>query len=79
MQAAKPDPAIYTHLAERFDAAPEEIVYVGDHPAYDVVGAIESGYHAVWINRDETEWPEELPEPLHQVSDLHELEALLSG
>ncbi len=78
VQAAKPDPLIYRHLAERFDAAPEEIVYVGDHPAYDVIGSIEAGYQAVWINRDDAEWPRELPRPNHEIADLYELEVLLS-
>lgn len=76
VQAAKPDPLIYRHFAERFDASPEEIVYVGDHPAYDVVGSIDAGYHAVWINREQGAWPDHLPEPVHQVADLHELEKL---
>ena len=75
---AKPDPLIYKHLAARFEALPEEIIYVGDHPVYDVVGSIEAGYHAVWINRDRASWPDDLPGPEHQVSDLHQLEALLS-
>jgi len=79
LMVAKPDPLIYQHFAQRFEASPEEIIYVGDHPAYDVVGAIEAGYHAVWINRDQLEWPGHLPEPEYQVADLHELEALLSG
>ncbi len=78
LQAAKPDPLIYEHLAERFEAPPGHIVYVGDHPAYDVQGSIDAGFHAVWINREQLPWPDDLPEPLHQVSDLHELEALLS-
>lgn len=79
VQAAKPDPQIYRHFAQRFDTAPRQIVYVGDHPHYDVVGSIEAGYHAVWINREQTPWPEDLPDPQHQVADLHELEVLLSG
>lgn len=79
LKVAKPDPLIYEHLAERFDASPSEIVYVGDHPVYDVVGSIEAGYQAIWINREGMPWPEHLPEPPHQVSDLHELEALLNG
>lgn len=77
-QAAKPDPRIFEQLARRFDAAPGEILYVGDHPVYDVVGATGAGYHAVWINRDRSEWPQELPEPGYQVADLLELESLLS-
>jgi putative hydrolase of the HAD superfamily len=78
LQVAKPDPLIYEHLAERFDVSAEEIVYVGDHPDYDVVGAVAAGYQAVWINREQLTWPEHLPEPQHQVVDLHELEALFS-
>jgi len=78
LQVAKPDPLIYEHFAERFEASPQEIVYVGDHPTYDVVGSSAAGYHAVWINREQMLWPEHLPDPQHQVSDLHELEALLS-
>ena len=79
IQVAKPDPRIYGHLAERFAATPQEILYVGDHPVYDVLGAVEAGYHAVWINREQSAWPEDLPEPPHQVADLHELESLLNG
>lgn len=78
LQAAKPDPIIYRHLAERFETQPAQIVYVGDHPAYDVQGSIDAGFHAVWINREQQQWPRELPGPRHQVSDLHELETLLS-
>jgi putative hydrolase of the HAD superfamily len=76
---AKPDPLIYQHLAQRFGVPPEEIVYVGDHPHYDVVGAVNAGFHAVWINRGHMEWPLDLPYPEYQVNDLHQLEALLEG
>jgi 2-haloalkanoic acid dehalogenase type II len=79
LMIAKPDPQIYQHLAERFEVEPNEIVYVGDHPAYDVVGSVDAGFHAVWINRENLQWPDHLPQPLHQVSDLHQLEALLEG
>jgi ABC-type uncharacterized transport system auxiliary subunit len=34
---------------------------------YDVVGSIEAGYHAVWINRENLAWPEHLPEVLASV------------
>lgn len=79
VQAAKPDPQIYRYFARRCGAEPEQIVYVGDHPAYDVQGSIEAGFHAVWINREQMSWPEELPQPLHQVTDLHQLEELLNA
>ena len=79
VMAAKPDPLIYQSLAERFEAEPAEIVYVGDHPAYDVVGSVDAGYQAVWINREGVQWPDHLPPPRHEVTDLHQLEALLEA
>jgi HAD superfamily hydrolase (TIGR01549 family) len=78
LMVAKPDPLIYQHLAERFEIAPQQIVYVGDHPVYDVLGSIEAGFQAVWINRENLDWPHHSPAPEHQVSDLHQLEALLA-
>ncbi len=78
VQVAKPDPQIYRHLASHFEVAPAEILYVGDHPEYDVIGATEAGYRAVWVNREQTQWPQHLPEPSHEVADLLQLEALLS-
>ncbi len=78
VQIAKPDPGIYHHLAERFAAEPAQIVYVGDHPEYDVHGARAAGLRAIWINREGLAWPGDLPAPEHEVGDLRELEALLS-
>ena len=77
LQVAKPDKLIFHHLAERFGAPMDRVLYVGDHPAYDVVGSIEAGLQAVWINRENSTWPDDLPHPKYQVSDLHELELLL--
>ena len=78
VQAAKPDPLIFEHFAERVGVAPAEILYVGDHPRYDVAGSTAAGYRAAWINRDGMDWPEELDAPDHEVRDLHELEALFT-
>jgi putative hydrolase of the HAD superfamily len=77
VMAAKPDPLIFEHLAKRFEVQPGQILYVGDHPHYDVAGSSDAGCHAVWINRDGQAWPDDLPAPLHEVSDLHQLEVLL--
>lgn len=77
LMVAKPDPQIYQHLAERFETAPQQIVYVGDHPVYDVLGSLEAGFQAVWINRENLDWPHHSAVPEHQVRDLHQLEALL--
>ncbi len=77
LQVAKPDRLIFHHLVERFGVSVDRVLYVGDHPHYDVVGSIEAGLQAVWINRENTTWPDDLPHPEYQISNLHELELLL--
>lgn len=78
INVAKPDSRIFHKLAEHFGASLQNILYVGDHPHYDVIAPQQAGMHAAWINRENTNWPAELPEPEFQVTDLHELEELLS-
>ena len=77
LQVAKPDKRIYQNLAERFDVATEEILYIGDHPEYDVIGPQIAGLRSAWINRENQQWPQSLPHPKFQITNLYELEALL--
>jgi putative hydrolase of the HAD superfamily len=79
INVAKPDRRIFDRLADRFAAPPEKILYVGDHPEYDVVAPEQAGMQAAWINRENIDWPAELPEPKFQVNNLQELEVLLSN
>ena len=77
VKVAKPDRMIFDALAGYFDSSPQQILYVGDDPVFDVTGPRAAGYQAVWINRTGKNWPEDLPLPDYQVEDLHQLEALL--
>jgi putative hydrolase of the HAD superfamily len=47
----KPDPAIFRLALERSGVAPEEAVFVGDHPRLDVQAASELGMTGVLIDR----------------------------
>ena len=78
LQVAKPDPRIYQSLADRFQAPAEQILYIGDHPENDVIGAQAAGLQAIWINREDQSWPHTLTPPKYQINNLYELEALLS-
>jgi HAD superfamily hydrolase (TIGR01509 family) len=51
-RVAKPDPAIFAIAERQLGVGPDECVLVGDHPLNDVVGAKQSGWRAVWIDRD---------------------------
>ena len=77
LKVAKPDSLIYHSLVEHFKVEAHQVLYVGDDPLFDVVGSLEAGLKAIWINRENKPWPDDLPPPQHQISDLHELEVLL--
>ena len=78
LKVAKPDKFIFHHLVERFGVPARRVLYVGDHPEIDVIGSQDAGLQAIWINRENHAWPEHLPEPGYQISNLHELELLLN-
>lgn len=79
LQVAKPDKRIYQNLADRFDVPVEQILYIGDHPEYDVIGSQVAGLRAAWINRHNQQWPRSLPPPKYQITNLYQLETLLEG
>jgi putative hydrolase of the HAD superfamily len=77
--AAKPHPAIF-HVASRSSGVPlEAFLHVGDDPLRDVQAARDLGLPAVWVNRGRAEWPDTLPPPELEVSDISELVAKLIG
>lgn len=47
---AKPNPEIFTYVGEKVCILPNELVYVGDTWANDVVAPIEAGWHSIWFN-----------------------------
>lgn len=48
---AKPDPAFYTRVLEASGAMPSETLYVGDHPANDVLPARAAGLRTAHLRR----------------------------
>jgi putative hydrolase of the HAD superfamily len=48
--ALKPDPLPFEELARRMGLPPEQILYVGNSFAYDVVGAKKAGMKAAWVS-----------------------------
>ena len=78
---AKPDPRIFKAAAAAVGVSVANVLHVGDDSALDAVGALQSGMHAAWLNREGKDWPHEQPEPHHQslrhVKSLTELCELL--
>ena len=75
--ALKPEPAIFRKVIEGTDLQAHEVVYVGDDPLLDVVGARGAGMQAIWIDRQASEWPPEIEPAAHTVRSLTELTQLL--
>ena len=78
--AAKPSHLVFDTAAGRAGVPVGQIVHVGDDVHSDVYGAAENGMQAVWLNRNNATWPEDVPDVPHTaVSTLAELEGMLLG
>ncbi|CAH9018039.1 HAD family hydrolase [Candidatus Nitrosacidococcus sp. I8] len=74
---AKPDPDIFHQVLKKIKIEPYQAIHVGDHPTYDIAAAQQVGMRAIWINRNDMVWPEELPPPDGIINNLYELEQWL--
>jgi HAD superfamily hydrolase (TIGR01549 family) len=68
----KPDPRIFQAAAERLNLAPPDLLHVGDDATLDVLGALNAGMQAAWINRADHLWPHEVQAHV-TVTNLREL------
>ena len=73
----KPNPIIFNNILEMMKLAPRDILFVGDTPHDDVLGAKRAGMHAAWINRRGIPLPEDVPAPDIIIKDLADLPAAL--
>ncbi len=71
--AAKPDIRIFARLLDAARVAAAQVLHVGDDPHLDVVGAMQAGMQAVWLNRDGKVWPAHLPPPPRTILSLEEI------
>ncbi|MER7211447.1 HAD family hydrolase [Streptosporangium sp. NPDC000239] len=77
---AKPDPEFFRRVVELGRAAPEETVYVGDHPANDIVPARAAGLRTCLIRRGPWGhlWAKDRPADWH-IDGISELVPFLCG
>ncbi len=78
-QIYKPRPELFQLMLTQLGVSPDETAYVGDRQLEDVLGPINAGMHAVWINRNNTPLNPELPTPVRQISSLLELPKILAS
>jgi 2-haloalkanoic acid dehalogenase type II len=77
--AIKPDPRIFHYLAKVLGLPPEQILYVGDWPMPDIVGARRAGVPVAWLNRHGHTLPPDMPAPDLEIASLTELLPILVG
>lgn len=78
-RAYKPRAEIFLGTAETMGVRPNELLYVGDSPIADVLGAHNAGLPVAWVNRYGATLPEKIPAPDLEMTDLRGLLALLEG
>jgi putative hydrolase of the HAD superfamily len=71
--AAKPDPALFRQALGHASCAPHEALHVGDDPWLDVEAARAVGMTAIWVNRYQRSWPDELMPPTLTVTNLYQI------
>ncbi|HRO62298.1 HAD-IA family hydrolase [Thermomonas sp.] len=71
--APKPDAGIFLDACRRLDAAPEQVLHVGDDPRVDIAGAAHAGLRTCWIDRGLHAWPESQTPADLRVTTLTEL------
>ncbi|MDH2432762.1 HAD family hydrolase [Pokkaliibacter sp. MBI-7] len=76
--AAKPEAAAFSALVQACGSEPRRMVYVGDHPHYDVAGANAAGLFSLWFNPEGVAWPAGQQRPSLEVACLSEIAAALA-
>jgi putative hydrolase of the HAD superfamily len=70
---AKPDARIFARLAAAAGVEAARVLHIGDDPQADVVGAMQAGMQAVWLNRTLRSWPAHLPPPPRTIMSLAQI------
>ena len=70
--AGKPDPRIFEAAASLANVCAEDVLHIGDDAELDVLGALNAGMQAAWLNREDKPWTY-AQSPHITVSNLSEL------
>ena len=73
----KPRAKIFHDTADLLGLQPAEVLYVGDSPVADVLGAHNAGLPVAWLNRFAARLPDKVPAPDAEITDLRGLLPLL--
>ncbi len=74
----KPHPKIFYDIMEKTALHPHNIIHIGDDPITDIQGASNAGIRSIWLNRDNTDWPQEISPAEYEINTLHQLMDVLA-
>jgi putative hydrolase of the HAD superfamily len=74
---SKPDVRLCRTVEEKLGLKPDELWMIGDSYKHDITGAMDSGWHTIWINRRFLPKPDRLPD--FEVTSDKELTDLLTS
>lgn len=66
---SKPDVRIFRMMEERLNLKPSDIWMIGDSYKHDIEGALNAGWHAIWINRRGLPVPGAIPDYVVKTDD----------
>jgi 2-haloalkanoic acid dehalogenase type II len=69
----KPAPGIFQEAINLLGCKPSEVLYVGDSPEDDIVGAKGAGIRVVWLNRRGEALKQGIPRPDYEIESLSEV------
>lgn len=73
MGVAKPDARLFHAACALLECEPSQVLHVGDHIDMDVIGALDAGMQAAWVNRLGETWPSAHPSPTFTCTELSAL------
>ena len=71
---SKPNPEIFLHTSCQLDVAPQNCLFIGDHPVNDIQGATEAGMQALWLQGFHKT---EAHKPINTIQNLAEIKQYL--
>jgi len=78
--ALKPEPEAFEAMQRKLGLFPGNLAMVGDSWNDDVLGALEAGWTAIWVNREAKPRPDFDPDlPIYEVRSLDRVPELIQG
>lgn len=75
----KPDVRIFRMMEEMLDMEPQQIYMIGDSYANDIAGAVDAGWHSIWMNHHHRSLPDGGKQPEFVVQSEEELAELVGN